>query len=135
MIDIDGLSIDQLEELRDACSRRLLELRKTTGLALPDMLRLLEEVKVVLRDQHKEWHSLDSWQWIDGEIRFWLNPKQQDRYNAGWYTIDELISWSREIGPVVVDADNLWEEADGVQITWLPTEQNPESQNSLLPTR
>ena len=40
-IDIGSLDIAELEALRDACNRRLLELRHTRGLTLPELLQLL----------------------------------------------------------------------------------------------
>jgi hypothetical protein len=126
MLDLGNLTIEELERLRDACNRRLLDLRRTTHLSLPELLRLLEDVKVVLRDQGKEWHSLESWQWMDGAVRFWLNPKDRERYKSGWYTIDELIGWSRESGPTVYheafdeEHGDLLAVADGVPIHWLP---------------
>jgi len=122
-IDLGALDITQLEALRDACNRRLLELRRTQGLTLPELLQLLEEVKATLRDQQKDWHSLERWQWMDGEIRFWLNPVEQDIYNAGWFSIDDLIAWAHDHGPVLIEEEpeeGPWEEAGGVQITWLP---------------
>ncbi|NJN15593.1 MAG: hypothetical protein HC822_04515 [Oscillochloris sp.] len=126
-IDIEGLSIADLERLRDAVNQRLLELRYTNRHTLPELLRMLEEVKGVLGDQSKEWRSLERWQWMDGQIRFWLNPTDQVRYQSGWYTIDELILWSRDRGPVLVsvdadgdDEDDSWTEIDGVRIRWLP---------------
>ncbi len=127
MFDIESLDIAQLEELRYACSRRLLQMRRTHGLALPDLLRLLEEVKATLSDQGKEWHSLERWQWMDGEIRFWLNPSEQDLYRTGWFSIDDLIAWTAELGPIMIEEapeedSNVgpWNESDGVAITWLP---------------
>ena len=105
-IDIHDLSIDELEDLRDACSQRILEMRRTHGLALPDLLRLLEEVKLVLHDQSKEWYSLERWQWMDGEIRFWLNPKDHDLYHTGWFSVDDLIAWTREYGPVMIERED-----------------------------
>jgi hypothetical protein len=123
MFDIESLDIAGLEALRDACNRRLLELRRTRGMALPELLRLLDDVKVTLRDQQKDWHSLERWQWMDGEIRFWLNPVEQDIYRAGWFSIDDLIAWTHEHGPVVIEEEveeAPWHEADGIQITWLP---------------
>ena len=63
---------------------------------------------------------------MDGQIRFWLNPADQVRYQAGWYTIDELLLWSRDQGPVLVAFDDEdepaepWTEVDGVRIRWLP---------------
>src|SRR5690349_23469115 len=103
MVSIEDLNIDELEQLRDACNRRILEMRRTKGLALPDLLRLLEEVKATLSDQGKEWHSLERWQWMDGEIRFWLNPSEQDLYRTGWFSIDDLIAWTAELGPIMIE--------------------------------
>jgi hypothetical protein len=135
IVDISSLDIAQLELLRDACNRRLLELRRTQGLALPELLRLFEETKVALQDQHKEWRSLERWQWMDGEIRFWLNPTDQENYRSGWFSIDDLIAWLRESGPIVMypvdeeelEDDELFNSADGVEITWLPEERTAEA--------
>ncbi|MEN9936200.1 MAG: hypothetical protein RLZZ387_2779 [Chloroflexota bacterium] len=133
MVDIHSLDIAQLERLRDACNRRLLELRRTQGLTLPELLRLFEETKLALKDQHKEWRSLERWQWVDGEIRFWLNPADQENYRSGWFSIDDLIAWLRESGPIVMypaedeeelEDEELWSSADGVKITWLPEESS-----------
>jgi hypothetical protein len=52
---------------------------------------------------------------MDGGIKFWLNPTEQDLYRPGWYTIDELIAWTHDTGPVMIeDLDD-----HGVTITWL----------------
>lgn len=124
MFNIESLDLYELEELRDACNRRLLRMRRTQGLALPELLHLFDDVKVTLQDQGKEWHSLERWQWIDGEIRFWLNPNDQDIYRTGWFSIDDLISWTHDQGPIVIEEEEpdegLWKEADGIPITWLP---------------
>ncbi|GAB4111334.1 MAG: hypothetical protein Fur005_21030 [Roseiflexaceae bacterium] len=102
---IEHLEVEELEQLRDAINRRLLQMRRTKGLALPELLRLFEEVKQTLTDQGKEWHSLERWQWIDGEIRFWLNPHEQDIYRSGWFSIDDLIAWAHETGPIVIEEE------------------------------
>lgn len=125
-IDIEGLGIEDLERLRDAVNQRLLQLRYSNRHTLPELLRMLEELKAVLNDQGKQWRSLERWQWMDGQIRFWLNPTDQVQYQAGWYTIDELIQWSGNRGPVIVreedddDEVETWTEVDGVRIRWLP---------------
>jgi hypothetical protein len=110
-IDIGSLNIDQLEELRDAVSRRLLQLRRTPAMRLPELLALFEQTKATLTDQGKEWYSLDRWQWIDGAIRFWLNPRDQDSFKSGWFTIDELIAWAHNDGPVI----NLLEDEEELE--------------------
>lgn len=109
MFDIDRLEIEELERLRDAVNQRILSMRRTTGLALPELLRLFEEVKTTLADQGKEWYSLERWQYMDGEIRFWLNPKDHILHNTGWFTIDDLIAWGRDIGPIVTGAETSQE--------------------------
>lgn len=129
MIDIQTLDIYELEQLRDAINRRLLQMRRTEGLRLPELLQLFEEVKTTLQDQGKEWYSLERWQWMDGEIKFWLNPNDQDLYHVGWYSIDELIAWTYDTGPVIIeeltdeDIDGYpgSSQASGVRITWLPS--------------
>lgn len=125
-IDIEGLSISELERLRDAVNQRLLQLRYSNRHTLPELLRMLEELKGVLNDQGKQWRSLERWQWMDGQIRFWLNPTDQVQYQSGWYTINELLLWSYNSGPVIVrdeedEADDeTWTDVDGVRIRWLP---------------
>ncbi|HWQ12215.1 MAG TPA: hypothetical protein VNL77_05415 [Roseiflexaceae bacterium] len=140
IVDINALDVAQLERLRDACNRRLLDLRRTQGLTLPELLRLFEETKAALRDQHKEWRSLERWQWMDGEIRFWLNPADQENYRSGWFSIDDLIAWLHESGPIVIapevdeedpEDEELWTSADGVKITWLPDER-PRAESHLV---
>jgi hypothetical protein len=127
MFDIQSLDVPELERLRDAVNRRLLQMRRTEGLRLPELLQLFEEVKLALQDQGKEWHSLERWQWMEGGIKFWLNPNEQDLYNSGWFTIDDLIAWSHDTGPVMVeelDEDDdpfPLDQAGGVPITWLPS--------------
>jgi len=129
MIDIQALDIYQLEQLRNAINRRLLQMRRTEGLRLPELLQLFEEVKTTLQDQGKEWYSLERWQWMDGGIKFWLNPNDQDLYHTGWFSIDELIAWTHDSGPVMIE-ELLDEELgdysstsdhSGVTIRWLPS--------------
>lgn len=127
MIDIESLTMDQLIDLRDACNRRLLELQHTGPRTLPELLQLLEEVKKALSDQGKQWRSLERWQWIDGQIHFWLNPTDQELYQLGWYTIDDLIAWTQDRGPVLrnlddeeeLDTADEWTSGSEMHIRWL----------------
>lgn len=125
MVDLSTLDIGELEQLRDAVNRRLLGLRRTTGLSLPDLLLLLEETKTTLKDQHKEWRSLERWQYMDGEVRFWLNPVDQDLYRTGWFTIDDLIAWTRDHGTVMIeelddeDLDAFVHRIESRPVTWI----------------
>jgi hypothetical protein len=112
--NLESLDYQELAELRDAINRQMLKMRRTTGLRLNELLELLEEVKITLRDQGKEWRSLERWQYVDGQICFWLNPADQSRYRMGWFSIDDLIQWSHNTGPVMIedDLDDLAEEAE-----------------------
>ena len=128
MVDLQSLDIYELEQLRDAINRRLLQMRRTEGLALPELLRLFDEVKITLQDQGKQWLSLERWQWMDGGIKFWLNPNDQDLYHSGWFSIDELIAWTHDTGPIMIEEEveeepaetGPYQQAGGVSITWLP---------------
>ena len=118
MMNLEELDYQQLAQLRDAVNRRMLRLRRTTGLRLPELLSMLEEVKQTLRDQGKEWRSLERWQWMDGEVRFWLNPVDQHNYNVGWFSIDELVQWAHDMGPVLAYEEELAEEELARVPTW-----------------
>ena len=42
--------------------------------------------------------------WEDGErqvLKCFLNPREQSKYNSGWFTIEELQDWLLEKGPVI----------------------------------
>ncbi|MDZ4719763.1 MAG: hypothetical protein SH847_15030 [Roseiflexaceae bacterium] len=125
-MDITHLEAQELEQLRDAINRRLLQMRRTKGLTLPELLHLFEEVKQTLTDQGKEWRSLERWQWMEGEIRFWLNPNDQANYQSGWFSIDDLIAWAHNSGPVVIEEEFEEEEefntTSSVNITRLSDE-------------
>ena len=133
MFDIQSLDVSELERLRDEVNRRLLQMRRTEGLRLPELLQLFEEVKLALQDQGKEWHSLERWQWMEGGIKFWLNPNEQDLYHSGWFSIDDLIAWSHDIGPVMIEELDDQEDArqpdqaGGVAITWLPSSRDQDT--------
>lgn len=34
-------------------------------------------------------------------VIFFLNPQQQDKYNSGWFTVEDLLQWIKGTGPVV----------------------------------
>jgi len=110
MENLDTLDYHQLARLRNAVNQRMLKLRRTTGLRLDQLLELLEEVKTTLHDQGKEWRSLERWQYTDGQICFWLNPTDQSLYRMGWFSIDDLIQWSHETGPIMIE-DHAYELA------------------------
>ncbi|AJF60934.1 TPA: hypothetical protein HA239_03170 [Candidatus Woesearchaeota archaeon] len=42
----------------------------------------------------------------NGKPRWWLYPEQQDRYEAGWYSTEDLKLWAKNKGPVMREADS-----------------------------
>jgi hypothetical protein len=38
------------------------------------------------------------------EVKFWLNPQEQDKYQYGWYSVNELKQWTKGEGPIVEKA-------------------------------
>lgn len=101
-IDISHLDYANLIALRDDINQRLLALRRTPAMRLDELLALFEETKIALADHGHQWHTLERWQWMDGEIRFWLNPKDTSRHMIGWFTIDDLIAWLQDSGAIMV---------------------------------
>ena len=60
-------------------------------------------VKQAIRASGKGWYALSP-RWADkaqSTLEFWLNPCEQNRYNYGWYRVDDLMAWSRNSGPIV----------------------------------
>jgi hypothetical protein len=67
--------------------------------------RIVEKLKAA----NKEYYALSP-KWLKSiekasdskyEIVFWLNPYDQDRYNFGWFTVEELEMWIKNKGPVL----------------------------------
>jgi hypothetical protein len=79
---------------------------------LSELLRLLEDLKTTLRDQGKEWYSLERWHWQDGQICFWLNPSDHTRYRMGWFGIDDLLAWMENQGPIVIATESGVDRCD-----------------------
>jgi hypothetical protein len=117
-IDISQLDYAELVALRDSVNRRILALRRTPALRLDELLSVFEETREALANHGHRWHSLERWQWIDGEVRFWLNPVDSSRYLVGWFTIDDLIAWLEDCGPIVRDID-----VHDVPMRWIDVEQ------------
>ena len=61
----------------------------------------LVALKSLLREQDKKYFSLSTVSFHDGVYKVWLNPDDQIEYNCGWYTIDELMMWLEDEGPVI----------------------------------
>ena len=118
-IDISHLDYASLIALRDDINQRLLALRRTPAMRLDELLALFEETKIALADHGHQWRTLERWQWMDGEIRFWLNPIDTTRYTVGWFTIDDLIAWLHDRGPIV-----LLSASRDIGMRWIDVDQS-----------
>ena len=61
-------------------------------------------LEAYLKSRGKRWFALSP-RWANDEksgVRFWLNPQEQQKYSAGWFTVDELREWADERGPVIM---------------------------------
>lgn len=63
-------------------------------------------IERTLRDAGKQWYALAP-DWYDHEkeegLVFFLNPREQELHNFGWFTLDELKAWAENKGPIMVD--------------------------------
>ena len=57
-----------------------------------------------LNDKGKKYFALSPKYFYIGArtiLKFFLNPYDQDRYNHGWFTVEELQEWAEEKGPII----------------------------------
>lgn len=58
----------------------------------------------ILKKAKKEYYALSP-RWEDKSkksIIFWLNPQEQNVYNFGWFTVDDLKDWAKNKGKVMI---------------------------------
>ena len=63
-------------------------------------------IHVILKKADCDYYALSP-RWKDDskkEIRFWLNPMEQNIYDAGWYGVDDLKLWAKGEGPIIKKA-------------------------------
>jgi hypothetical protein len=89
---------DLLEEVRgeefkeaDLSHYRLTKAAEATG------------IKSLLEEKGKRWFALRA-DWAneeETELRWWLNPMEQEKNNSGWFNLEELKQWAEGKGPVI----------------------------------
>ena len=62
----------------------------------------LNEIKDELQAVGKGWFALDTIKKIGREYRVWLNPKEQDIHNHGYFTLADLLAWKNDQGPIMM---------------------------------
>ena len=76
-------------------------------------------IHATLKGAGKEWYSLKP-DWYDRTIEsgllFFLNPCEQKAYRHGWFTLNELVAWSQNRGPV--QQDEQLKSFDRANVDW-----------------
>lgn len=54
-----------------------------------------------LKTAGKRYYALAPRRAEDGSVQFWLNPCEQNKYNYGWFNLDQLSQWAENTGPIV----------------------------------
>jgi hypothetical protein len=87
----DGL--DKMEE----CDREIFALKKAANDS---------GIYDLLKKSDKGYYALSPKQWNKekpGEPLFWLNPMEQNKYNYGWFTLEDLRQWAEDKGPIMME--------------------------------
>ena len=71
-----------------------------------ELQKAVDKTKIVeiLKKANKEYYALEP-RFFDGVLKFWLNPKEQSKYNYGWFTVDELLLWTKNEGPIMMSTN------------------------------
>jgi hypothetical protein len=59
-------------------------------------------IEKLLREKGKQYHALTPHREKDGSMRFWLNPRQQQDNNYGWFKLEDLQEWAEGNGKIPV---------------------------------
>lgn len=65
------------------------------------------QIDQILSNAGRKYYALSP-RWANEEkkeVKFWLNPQEQDLYNYGWYSVDELKQWANGEGPIIKKAE------------------------------
>jgi len=77
-------------------SQRLKEADMATGIR-----EVLKEAKKTFFALSPHWISDDMKSQSKYPVVYWLNPMQQSEHNFGWYTVEDLMLWAKDQGPVI----------------------------------
>lgn len=94
------------QETKDMMKEADIDLIKLTAYSN----KIKKKIDKKLKKSGKEYFALSP-RWIDKEeqkkrgtkykVHYWLNPRDQQNNNSGWYTVEELYQWAKNEGPVV----------------------------------
>ncbi|MHB1764926.1 MAG: hypothetical protein ACYCS1_05250 [Gammaproteobacteria bacterium] len=69
------------------------------------LCKKLEEksgIKDLLTKKGKRWYTLSINRIDNGQPMWWLNPQEQSKYKAGWFTTQDLIDWADDKGKIII---------------------------------
>ena len=95
-----GLAILIASKVPPAFDEKLLD----EDMKLFTMEKMVDETGIVeqVKASGKEFSSLHKGILDDkGVLRIWLNPREQQAYNYGWFTVEELQQWCQDKGPIM----------------------------------
>lgn len=100
--DVSGLKILVASKIPSDIAE---EYKKQMEAAI-DLFREVKETGImdIIKESDKRYFALSPKYWDeDGKrvLKFWLNPEKQHLYNFGWYTVDDLLQWTNNEGPVI----------------------------------
>lgn len=49
----------------------------------------------------KRYFALKPHRDANGSLKFWLNPVEQNKYNFGWFNLEDLEAWAQGKGPII----------------------------------
>jgi hypothetical protein len=57
-------------------------------------------IKNILIDAKKDIDNIAAAK-INGQVKFWVDPTDKLKYQSGWYSMEDLVLWSRDSGPII----------------------------------
>lgn len=60
----------------------------------------LTGIEELLKNAGKGYYALSPRRRDDGSVWYWLNPYEQNKNNAGWFTLEDLKAWIADAGPI-----------------------------------
>lgn len=58
-------------------------------------------IEVKLAAANKKYYALKPRREKNGSLIFWLNPMEQNKYNFGWYSLQDLENWANDKGRIL----------------------------------
>jgi hypothetical protein len=91
---------DSLDKMREAHESHLNLIEAVEKTSVEEKLRAAGKEFYALSPRWVSGFQLDDGVTTEHPVLFWLNPMEQDQNNYGWYTIEQLLEWIEDEGPI-----------------------------------